>query len=90
MLLSMHPDNAQALHLMKNSGFNKKNPKILLLSHDTIDRKAFNEKYESSTWETCSLRTWMNNVFINSAFTKTEQKIVPSLTISTLEYVNST
>jgi hypothetical protein len=47
--------------------------KKLLLSKDVLfmDKK-YNETYMSVTWETCTLRAWLNNEFLNE-FTSQEQ-----------------
>jgi len=50
------------------------NDKALLITKDAIDCKKYNEKYEYITWETCSLRRWLNNDFINQAFDGDEKE----------------
>lgn len=54
----------------------------LLISKYGLDCKPYNEEYEDVTWKTCTLRKWLNEEFINSAFTKTEQKIIPTVTVT--------
>lgn len=34
------------------------------------------------TWETCSLRTWLNVVFLNKAFDAAEQARIPTVTLT--------
>lgn len=46
----------------------------LLLSRYTLDSKPYNDTYGPVTWETCSLRNWMNDTFLNTAFTEAEKK----------------
>ena len=49
--------------------------KALLLSRYGLDAKPYNNKmYDKTTWEKCTLRTWLNNTFLNKAFTAEEQK----------------
>ena len=36
---------------------------------------------KSVTWETCSLRKWLNDEFVNEAFSKKEQKYIPTVTV---------
>lgn len=48
----------------------------LLLADKGMDCKPYNEKSEDVTWETCTLRTWLNNEFYNEAFNETEQKAI--------------
>ncbi len=45
----------------------------LLLTEKCVDCLPYNEKRKSVTWETCTLRKWMNNDFINKAFNSSEQ-----------------
>ena len=45
----------------------------LLLSRDCLDAQYFNDKYGSAPWESCSLRSWLNDAFLNAAFTEEEQ-----------------
>lgn len=55
----------------------KKDDKILLLSERALDAQNYNNKYKGTTWEKCSLRNWLNETFINEAFSADEQmKIV--------------
>lgn len=51
----------------------------LIISEYLIDRIPYNETDTSVTWETCTLRTWLNDEFYNGAFSSSEQeKIVLS------------
>ena len=45
----------------------------LVISKYGLDAKPYNTEYTSVTWETCTLRTWLNNDFYNKAFSKKEQ-----------------
>lgn len=55
------------------------NSKALLLSEKGLDCKSYNETRTDVTWETCSLRSWLNNDFYRTAFSSTEQsKIILS------------
>ena len=49
------------------------NNKALLITKDAIDCKPYNNELRDITWEECSLRQWLNNEFINQAFSKEEQ-----------------
>lgn len=51
----------------------KQGNKAMLISKYGLDYKKYNEKKADVTWETCTLRKWLNNEFINEAFTD-EQK----------------
>lgn len=41
---------------------------MLLLSEKSLDEKPYNMKAANVTWETCTLRDWLNNTFIHEAF----------------------
>ena len=58
--------------------------KALLISEKILDARAYNEDAKDLTWETCSLRTWLNNDFFNNAFTSAEK-----LTIVQSKSINS-
>ncbi len=46
----------------------------LLISKYILEVGKYNEKNTSVTWETCTLRTWLNDKFFNSAFLSAEQQ----------------
>ncbi len=48
----------------------------LVISRYGLDAKPYNTSLESVTWETCSLRKWLNGEFLNNAFTAGEQKAI--------------
>ena len=50
--------------------------RALLLSKYGLDAKPYNTKDVNITWEQCSLRKWLNNEFLNAAFSATEQKAI--------------
>lgn len=53
---------------------------VLLISHEVIDQKPYHYAEEPITWEYCTLRQWLNNDFINTAFNDNEKariKTVP-------------
>jgi len=58
---------------------------VLLLSKYALDRLPYNKEYTSVTWETCSLRKWLNNDFVKSAFNKTEQGMIKTTTIENFD-----
>ena len=48
--------------------------KALLLSKYGLDAKQFNSvQTKNITWEKCTLRSWLNNDFLNTAFSEKEQ-----------------
>ncbi len=50
--------------------------KALLLSKYGLDAKPYNATYADVTWETCTLRAWLNDDFLKTAFTEDEQKAI--------------
>ncbi|MDE5801313.1 MAG: Ltp family lipoprotein [Lachnospiraceae bacterium] len=52
------------------------NDHAILMSVYALDCKSYNDTDESVTWETCSLRTWLNDDFYNEAFNADEKCIV--------------
>ena len=54
----------------------KKDGKVLLLSKYALDAKLYHEEYVDITWETCTLRSWLNEDFYKTAFTSEEQKYI--------------
>ncbi|MDO4295413.1 MAG: DUF6273 domain-containing protein [bacterium] len=52
------------------------NGKLKLVSKYALDKKRYHEEDEIVTWEECSLRTWLNDTFLNQAFTKEEQEAI--------------
>ena len=55
--------------------------RILALSMKALYGRKFN-KNVNSTWENCSLRTWLNNDFLNDAFNPVELAMIPTVTVS--------
>lgn len=51
----------------------KKHGKTLLISKYALDYKRYNSERIDITWEECSLRKWLNEEFLNNAFTSAEQ-----------------
>ncbi len=48
----------------------------LVISKYALDAQPYNTDYKSVTWETCSLRVWLNGEFLNNAFTAEEQRAI--------------
>jgi len=59
----------------------KKKGKTLLISKYGLDCKPYNVKYEGVTWETSSIRRWLNEEFMQTAFTADEQKWIAEITV---------
>lgn len=57
--------------VLKRNGEN-----ALLLSKYALDAKPFNDQKAPISWEKCTLRKWLNEDFLNTAFNKEEKEIV--------------
>ena len=60
----------------------KENNRVLVISDKALDCQPYNSSYTRVTWETCTLRKWLNNDFINAAFTAEERAKIPTVTVS--------
>ncbi len=47
-----------------------------LLAVYLLDRRQYHEAWEDVTWEDCTLRSWLNSEFYNTAFSKQEQAAI--------------
>jgi Fibronectin type III domain. len=54
-----------------------------LLSDKNLDSQPFHTKKEAVTWETCSLRTWLNEDFYRAAFNEKEQSAIRTTDVVT-------
>ncbi len=52
-----------------------------LLADQNLDAKPYNEEDTDVTWATCTLRTWLNDTFLNTAFTSAEQAAIKNTTV---------
>lgn len=59
-----------------------KDGKALVVSKHALDCKPYDPTYNGKvTWETCALRKWLNNNFINSAFSTDEKAMIPTVIV---------
>lgn len=58
-----------------------KDGKALVISKYALDCQQYNTERTSVTWETCSLRQWLNKDFLNAAFSAEEQAMIPTVTV---------
>ena len=61
--------------VLKNDG-----SKALLISKYALDCQRYNTSGTDITWETCTLRRWLNGTFISNAFSHEEQAMILSTT----------
>lgn len=55
--------------------------RALVISRNSVDWKLFNEQYENVTWETSTLRNWLNDTFYNSTFNSEERSKIFTTTV---------
>ena len=77
----------------------KEDDRILVISNNVIDHKAYSTGDDSIPsytlsnrllslvpWEICALRTWLNDTFLNEAFNSEEQAVIPYVTVTVNSY----
>ena len=60
----------------------KQDDKILIISKYALDTVPYNEEEESTTWEKCTLRKWLNGTFYKAAFNSSEQGMIKSTKVT--------
>ncbi len=58
-------------------------PFVMAISKYVLDAQPFHSERGFFTWENCSLRTWLNNDFLTSAFTDEEIALLSPAQVST-------
>ncbi|MCR4721377.1 MAG: DUF6273 domain-containing protein [Lachnospiraceae bacterium] len=54
---------------------------IVVMSKYALDCLPYNTERTDVTWETCTLRKWLNEKFYNAAFNKTEKSMIRKATV---------
>lgn len=62
----------------------KEENKVLVISKFALESLPYHTTFpeNGTTWESCSLRKWLNNEFINTAFSADEKIMIPTVTVS--------
>lgn len=60
----------------------KEDNRLLVISQYGLDCKPYNRERADVTWESCTLRQWLNGVFLRTAFSKEERALIPTVTVS--------
>ena len=55
--------------------------KKLLISEEALDCRRYNDTFTAVTWETCTLRKWLNSDFLNEAFSPRERERIAETVI---------
>lgn len=58
-----------------------------IISDKNLDCQPYNMSNEDVTWETCSLRTWLNTSFYNKAFNESERNAIFTTHVQTHDNV---
>lgn len=74
---SMNKESIEWLVLKKSHN------KALLISKYGIEYSEYNKADGDITWETCDLRKWLNNDFLNSSFSETEKNMILNTVVHT-------
>lgn len=59
----------------------KEGDRLLVVSKYALDCQRFCTEYADITWETSPLRAWLNETFLNAAFSAGEQARIPRVTV---------
>ncbi len=62
--------------------------KMLITAQKALDAIAYNEQMVNTTWETSSIRKWLNNTFINTAFETCEISAIIDAKVINLDNKN--
>ena len=54
----------------------KQEDRMLVISRYGLDRQTYHTEFEEVTWETCSLREWLNSSFYETAFIPEEKRLI--------------
>ncbi len=65
----------------------KKDNLFLLLSKNCLEAKPYNEEFVKTVWENCSLRKWLNEDFLESAFSEDERKMILEKKVLASDYL---
>ena len=60
----------------------KENNRLFVISQYVLDSKPYNREDADVTWETCTLRQWLNEDFFNAAFSNAEKTMIHTVTVS--------
>ncbi len=59
----------------------KEKNKMMVISDKILAYEPYNNTEDVVTWETCSMRKWLNNEFFASAFSTEEQLLIPTVDV---------
>lgn len=59
-----------------------KDDRVLVISKYALEYETYHSSFLDITWEDCSLRSWLNETFLNTAFSDDEKKMIPAVTVT--------
>ncbi len=62
------------------------NGELFVMAEKILTIRAYNQVYTNVTWETCTLRSWLNNEFFGEAFNTMEQARIKTSTVVNADY----
>lgn len=60
----------------------KRGNRLLVISQYALDCQQYNAHGKDVTWQSCTLRQWLNDDFLNTAFSDGEKAMIPTVTVS--------
>ncbi len=57
------------------------NGELFVMAENILDSRAYNQTDKNVTWKICTLRTWLNNDFYNTAFNSSERAKIKTSTV---------
>lgn len=74
-------DTANGTEALEWIVIDKDGMSVLLISKYALDCQRYNSSHTDVSWETCSLRTWMNGTFLDNAFSADEQSKITTIQV---------
>ena len=59
-----------------------KDDDAFLIADQNLDSKPYNDKCENVTWGKCTMRIWLNDYFLNNAFSEEEKKEIKDTVVA--------
>ncbi len=75
-------DDANGKEAVEWLVLDKQDDKMLVISRYGLDGSSYNSEFESTTWETCSLREWLNDTFYEKTFIPEEKSVIIASTVT--------
>ena len=70
------PNIAEAIMPIRWRILSNDGKELFLVSDNVLECMAFNDSKDATTWDSCSLRTWLNSSFYMNAFTDEERRYI--------------